>query len=257
MSVFGDYLIGRGAMRVAKRNTAGFPLAFRNVGEIPQIELVTNTTYADNFATSSAFARQDLHVPTKVSMQLNCKMKEKTIANLVDWFGGEKIAIAATPVVDLPWPTGIAVGDEWLLPDLAINVGALSIKDSAGSPLTLTPGTHYTVDLKAGRVKFLATPGTQPYKASYTPVAGNSIPLLTVPGTEFFIDVDIIDITKSPNQTFKVQAYKAVFEQPQSVQLKGDEVAEFPINIMCLDDDTKPETTGLPFGRYGRWYPIG
>lgn len=253
----GDYLIGRGKMRVGKRGADGFPLAMVDVGEIPSIELVTNTTYANNFYTGGAFARQDLHVPTRVGMQINTRMKEKTIANLVRFFGGESVAIPATPVSDLAWPTGIAAGEERLLPDLAINVGTFSIKDSAGSPLTLTPGTHYTVDLKAGIVKFLATPGTQPYKASYTPVVGTSIPLLTVPGEAFFVDIDLIDISKQPNQRFKIQAYKAVFDQPQNIALKGDEVAEFPITLQCLDDETRTETAGLPFGRYGRWYPIG
>ena len=48
-------------------------------------------------------------------------------------------------------------------------VSSLVVVDSAGTPATLTAGTHYTADLDFGALQFLDTTGfTAPFKAAYS-----------------------------------------------------------------------------------------
>lgn len=253
-----DYLIGRGSLKIAERSVTGFPLALVDVGECPQIELAPQVDYVDNKETRSAFARRDLHLPIGASMMLNITMKEKTAANLALLMGGEVVTIAGGAVSALAWPTGIAAGEQRRLPDLAISVSSLSIVDSAGTPATLVSGTNYTADLDRGVITFLNVTGfTQPFKASYTVAAGETITFLSNMGKEWYILAEILDISKRPNKKFNVEIYRGVFDQPQAVALKGEDVAQFQTVITALDDDLRNETPGDPFGRYGRWYPIG
>lgn len=251
-----DYLIGSGTVRVAKRDTNGLPLALRNIGECPMIELAPNAEYIDNFETATPANKQDLHVVKRVGIKCSITMKEKTVKNLAQFLGGSIVQVAGGSVSNLAWPTGIAVGDEWNLPDQAVNVSALTIVDSAGTPMTLVNGTHYKADLKFGRVTFLATPGTQPYKASYTVAAGQIVVFLNNTGEELWLQADIIDKSKSPNQRFDVQLFRGVFDLPSKISLKGEDVATFETGFVVLADDTKPDDPTDPFGQYGRWRPI-
>lgn len=68
--------------------------------------------------------------------------------------------------------------------DLAnANASALTITDSAGTPLLLTLDTDYTVAIVTGRISrvtFLTAPGTQPYLASYSYPVDTVLDLETV-----------------------------------------------------------------------------
>lgn len=253
-----DYLIGRGKLKAGLRDANGYPLALVDLGECPQIELMTDVTYADNFTTAGALSRQDLHVPTRAAMSMNVTMKEKNLSNLVKLLNGEQVAVSSGSVTNSAWPTGIAAGEERRLPALDTNVTSLVLTDSAGTPATLTSGTHYTADLKRGTVKFINLASfVQPFKAAYTKTAGNVITMLQNIGLEYWFEAEILDISKRPNQLFQVELYRGVMDQPQSIQLKGEEVNTFQVKITGLDDDTKSESAGDPFGRFGRWIPIG
>lgn len=253
-----DYLIGRGKLYAAERDTSGNPKALIDLGECPEIKLMPTVDYADNFTTDGAVSRQDLHVPVRSTLKMSVVMKEKTNGNLVKLLGGEEISVISGSVSNSAWPTGIAAGETWCLPALDTNVTSLVITDSAGTPATLTSGTHYTADLKNGQVKFINLGSfTQPFKAAYTKTAGKTIPILTNPGSEWYIIAEILDISKLPNQKFRVDIYRGVFDAPQEISLKGEEVNVFSTEITALDDTLRSDSTGDPFGRFGRWVPIG
>ena len=139
-----------------------------DVGDFPMLDLTLNTTFIEDKNSRGRVVVLQARVPQEVSMGAKAKLKESTLANLALMMGGKLETITGSSPVDLPFESGIIIGDEVLIPGYPSNVTSLVIKDSAGSPLTLTISTHYTVDVQAGTIKFVAIPGTQPYKASYT-----------------------------------------------------------------------------------------
>jgi hypothetical protein len=244
------YLIGRGTLKIAPRGTDGYPLAFRDVGECPVIEVVPNVTYVDNFETASVAGKQDLHVPTRKALTMNVTMKEITSKNLGILLGGDVVTIAGGAASNLPWPTGIAAGEERRLPDLSFNVTSLVITDNAAG--TLVAGTHYTANLKTGTVKFINLASfVQPFKASFTRVASESVTALTSAQSEWHILAEIFNIAEA-GKAYLFEAFRAVIDQPQNVSLKGEDVNMFQTVVTVLNDDTKP-STGTPLGQYARW----
>ncbi|HWQ36954.1 MAG TPA: hypothetical protein VNQ79_29250 [Blastocatellia bacterium] len=244
------YYIGQGPVYLAERDANGFPQKLEDMGEVPQVEINVKVDYVDNFESRSGRRRQDLHVPVKTTVEAMMTVKEATLKNLARFMGGTVVSNGGGNVADLAFPTGIVAGDELLLPDLAANVSALVIKDSAGAPLTLTSGTHYTADLKFGRVKFLQTPGTQPYKASYTVPARQYVSFASDLGKEYFVHHEGINTARGDERN-RVQLYRVVPEPATKIALKGDDVATYEIKLVPLDDPTKPE--GGDLGKFGNW----
>ena len=91
------------------------------------------------------------------------------------------------------------VGDRYFLAHP--KVSALVVKDSAGTPATLTLGTHYTADTDFGAIQFLDTTGlTAPFKASYTYGAVTEIGIFTQPLPERFLRLEGVNTAARQRQ---------------------------------------------------------
>ncbi len=250
----GYYYIGQGRVFLGKRDANGFPGPLMDLGEAPMIEIALKTDYVDNFESISGQRRQDLHIPIKATATASLKLKEPTAANLALMVHGRVAAINSTNVTNIAFPTGITVGQTFLLPDLAANVSSFVLHDNAGSPATLVLNTDYTVDLKNGRVTWLNVTGfTQPFKASYTVGAASQVPFHTNPSDEYFLHFESINTAQSDKKSVH-QLYRCVLTPVQKLSLKGDTVADFDFEVTVLDDPTKPESGDM--GKFGRWYYV-
>jgi hypothetical protein len=178
-----EYFIGTGDLYVAKQDTNGLPLTFRNVGEVPVVEWDATSEFVDNFKTSKGAPNmQDLHQVIKQTGNLTVTMIEKTGKNLELFLGSDNAAPAGGNYTgNDAFPSGIALNESYLLPKRHVGITSLVIKDSAGSPATLVSGTDYSYNADTGLVTFLNL-GTyvQPFKAfSYTYVVSSQYKLLS------------------------------------------------------------------------------
>ena len=124
-----------------------------------------------------------------------------------------------------------------------------SLVDSAGSPLTLTQGTHYTVDLSGGMVTILAIPGTQPYKASYVHATKDVVPMFEANQEERFLRFSGLN-TANANKGAVVELYRVVFDPVSNFDLITDELGQYELTGSVLYDETRDLDATL--GGFGR-----
>lgn len=187
------YFIVAGDIHVAKLDANSLPLAFRNVGEASIVEWDATVDYVDNFSTGKSGPNlQDLHAPIKNIAKLMLTLKERSAQNLELIVGGTALDEAAgSYTANEPFPPGILVGDEVLIPGNHVGVSAMVIKDSAVGPATVDP-SKYSVNPDAPLVTFLDVTGfTQPFKAfSYSYVKSTKVTLLEKALPELCVIVD-------------------------------------------------------------------
>lgn len=99
--------------------------------------------------------------------------------------------VAGSAVVGYNFPVGAKVGSVLAVPGK--NISAAALRDSAGSPITLSPATDYELDAFCGTFTLKAIPGTQPYRADYTPGAFTKIAAMNQPAQEVYMRMDGIN----------------------------------------------------------------
>jgi hypothetical protein len=244
------YYIGRGDVLVAERNTDGSPKALRDVGECPEFEISVQVDFAENFDTSKAISRQDLHVAIKQNGTLRFVLKEGTAENLALALFGESVAETDGAFTGVAFPTGIVVGEIHQIPGGRAKVSGVTIVDSAATPATVT-NTKYSVDTDFGTVKFLDVTGyTQPFKIAGTEAVGKkSIALLTMRSQELFIMFKGTNIANNDAKELW-ELYRVALGPASKLTGKGDEVAMFEFEGKLLADQEKGDDPD--FGSFGR-----
>jgi hypothetical protein len=185
------YFILSGDVHVAKLDVNSLPLAFRNVGEAPSIEWDATVEFADNFATGkSGPNRQDLHAAIKNTAALTLMLKERSAQNLELILGGSSSDdTAGNYTANESFPSGVANGDECVIPGDHVGISSLVIKDSVGTTVT---STKYSLNPDAPLVTFLDVSGyVQPFKCfSYSYVLSTKVTLLEKALPELCVVVD-------------------------------------------------------------------
>lgn len=206
---------------------------------IPKVELNTSRT-ADRGVAFSMAQNKTGQVAIAV----------KTISDpmMALLFGGSWTEAAASDAVP-GWtaPTGLQIGQVIKLP--AQNVSAVTVKDSAGAPITLVAGTDYEIDLVAGTIKLKAIPGTQPYKVDYTPGAVKILGGLKAADQDY-----ILQFAGTNAQDGSRVIYEAFKFRPSpegTVSLISTEYGEYQVNGSLQKDTTKSSSSAG--GQYFKW----
>ena len=252
------YFIGKGDIYIASRDSNGNPGAMALVGECPEFELAPAVEYRDNFSTSrGAPNEQDMHLEYQRALGGHITLKEPTIANLVHILHGDsgsENAGSYTAAESLT--SGLAVGDHALLPGNHVNLSSIVLKDSTGTPVTLTLGTHYSIiSALAGIIKILSLTGvTQPIKhfsSSYG--ASSDVKILTKQvGNKvlLFDGLNLADLDSSGNpKPLIIQLHNVSIQPAGSVPFKSDDFSTFQLPFQALRDPLKAVDTAL--GRFG------
>lgn len=251
MSTETDYLLLRGALKIADRGADGTPGALEDVGEFSMFEISVTTEYADNFQTRTAISTQDLHVAKKITANAEMKVKAATLKNIAHAMYGEETEDSGAPLANVAFPNGIADGEEHLVPGRPIGLSNVVIHDSAGEPATLDEGDDYTVDLDYGAVKFLNVTGfTQPFKISCNTSAAKGVKFMTKRSQEKFLVLQGVNIADNDTPVV-VEIPRGALEPADKLQLKTEEVAEFTFKVVMLSDPTLAPSG--PLGQYGRY----
>lgn len=256
-----QYLSLQGEIILYSRDASGNPATGFWVGDASEASFKLNeskTDYAENFtgnrATGLTLYQNVVSGFDFKALQLNTKL-------LTEIFRGAEVTQSTTPVTgktisDL---TGtLKVGDRFQLG--AEGVSAVTIKDSTGTPKTLTANTNYELDATTGRVKILdATTGgpyVLPLVADFTPGTNNtSIKLLSGTRKEFHLSLVGVNTAVAGSPKGVLDLYRYQFTLPAETAMINSARAEMQISGSVLVDSLKPASGAL--GQYGRIQGFG
>jgi len=243
------YASFQGRVFLGKRDAAGLPIEVRSPGNVAELKLSLKTDVLEHYESQSGQRSLDHRM---------VKQKSATVMLTIEEFTKENLALAlyGTHVVGTPGtvtaePVGGATptpGDRYFLAHP--KVSNLVITDSAGTPATLTAGTHYTADLDFGAVQFLDTTGlTAPFKANYGYGIATEIGIFTQALPERYLRLEGINTAQS-NAKVLVELYRVAFDPLKEIAFISDEYNKFELEGALLADASKPIDAVL--GQFGR-----
>lgn len=244
--------IGQGDIMVAKRTSAGAIESLRDIGEAPVIEVEINTDKVTDNETSSGMRRQNLSVITKQEAMVTITLKEPTLENLEFMLYGTQHDIAGVTLTNALMPDDLVAGVRYRLPQDVTQVSDLVIRDSAGTPVILTAGTHYEADTVFGTIMFTSagiSTKTQPFKVSCESSDETGVSLMdNIPE-----NVTIIAHVVNTADDFAPEIwelYNVQLDPTDKLPAKGEKAAEFTLKGSVLIDPKKPK--GGTWGQFGR-----
>lgn len=249
------FLSLQGEIFLAERTEGGDFIEFLSIGDAPVFEVglaVDKTTVRESM---SGFRRTALTLITGQDSTITLNMRDFKAENAALMMYGVVVDVAMGTITAEPFPIGVGIGDRLFL-DRPGKISALSLVDSAATPLPLVAGTHYVHDGYGG-ITFLAIPGTQPYKATYTVGAIKRVPILTQAGPERWLRfMGKNTAAKNADGSFKrvmLDLFRVSFNPGETLtMMQENDVASIPVTGTAMADDTKPETT--TDSQYGNLY---
>jgi hypothetical protein len=241
---------GQGTLYIATRDGSGNAGPFRDVGNVKDFKFNLATTTISHKESKSGQRLTDHRLITEKQTTISGIFDDFNIDNLALALYGTKATTAGSSVTNEAFPT-VAVGDfvRTKYPDIS----AITVKDSFGTPATLTLGTHYEItSAKHGTVKFLNLASfTQPFKIDYTYASHTHVPMFDTAPPERWLKFDGINTANSDKKVL-VEFYRTLLDplsELATIQESG--YGELPLAGAALYDDTKAADTYLK--QFGRW----
>lgn len=146
--------------------------------------------------------------------------------------GAVTSVLAGTAVVGYAFPTGAKVGSVLAVPGK--NLTATALKDSTGTPITLSAVTDYDLDAFAGTFTLKAIPGLQPYKADFTPGAFTKIAAMNQPTPDVYVRFD--GINTDDGSRVIVDIFRARLSPISGWDAISDDYVDFEMQAGILAD---------------------
>ena len=243
------YASSQGRVYLGKRDINGLPIEVRSPGNVADLKLSLKTEVLEHYESQSGQRSLDHRMIKNKSATINLSIEEFTKENLALALYGTHVATTGGTVTNeqVGGATPV-VGDRYFLAHP--KVSTLVVKDSAGTPATLTLGTHYTADTDFGAIQFLDTTGlTAPFKASYAFGDVSEIGIFTQPLPERYLRLEGLN-TAQGNAKVLVELYRVAFDPLKELALISNEYNKFDLEGSLLADSTKPYDAVL--GQFGR-----
>ena len=249
-----EYFYGRGQVWLADRDaTTGEAKNLVKFEEISELELTFDVTFVEHKNKSKALSVTDLKIVNELNGSGKLVVDQSNAELLAACVYGSVVTETGGAFSAQAFPTGIVAGEFHRLPGNRANVSSLVITDSAGTPATLTAGTHYKADTKAGIVEFINLGSfVQPFKAAGTEAAGQkSIVMLNQRSQEKYLIFDGFNLANGDKHVL-VDLYRISVSPTKSLSLMstGNEPRKLELELGFLADSTKADDA--QFGRYGR-----
>jgi hypothetical protein len=250
-----NYFSGQGDILIAKRSAAGNPGAFFLVGNAPKFEVTPSIERREHQESRSGHRLTDKVQSTTKGGQLSITLEDIRKDNLALLLSGSKVVLAAgsfTAGSPDTFPSGLVVGS---IAKLARpNASSIVIKDSAGTPATLTAGTHYRVlDAALGWVEILNLASfVQPFKAEYSYGLTDAVTAMTAnDDDEYWVSLAGINTEGSPDQKIGFHIFRVVFDAADVLSLINAEQGSFDLSGRILRDEAR--SADANFGGFARW----
>ncbi len=241
------YFSGQGKLKIAPIVAGVIAAGYRWVGNVPD--------FKPAFAASKNDHKESYSGQRLTDKALTTELKSTFTATLEDW-SPENLALAtrgnvqkttAGSVAAEASPATLRVGETWLLDNG--NISALTITDSAASPVTVDPD-QYKADLAYGTIELLDLTGiTLPLTASYTKGVVEVVPFFTEPIKEVAVLFEGIN-TADENKKVRAELYRVALDPTKELGLITEAFGQFMIEGTAMIDNTKGDDP--LFGKFGR-----
>lgn len=241
------YFSGQGKCYLATA-TAGVPGVFRFVGNVPVLNVALETDVLEHKESTSGQRLTDLRLIRGKSAKFSFTLEEFDKDNLALSLYGAASTITGSTVTAEAFPT-VAVGD--FVKTAKQKLSSIVVKDSAGTPATLTLNTHYEVtSADHGTIKFINLASfTQPFKIDYTYATVTNVNMLTQGFTDRWVKFDGLN-TADTNKATLIELYKVNFDPIAQMDMISDDIWKMELSGGALYDSTKAADTTL--GQFGR-----
>ena len=252
-----NWYSGTGLVMAGLRDsTTGQPKGMFPFGECPKVEVALNIERRQHFSSRSANRVMD-KVQTKTKGgKFRVTVEDVAKKNVGLFLSADAVIIGASSYSsgspDICADSALAVGSIWKL--RKGNVSSLVIKDSTGSPVTLTLGTHYRiVDAAHGLVEILSLASlTQPFKAEYSYAATTVVTAFSADDNrEYYIYVALINTEPTTDQRIGFHCYRVVFSPASVLALINSDQGSFDLEGDILRDPVLASDTN--YGEFCRW----
>jgi len=241
--------------RDANGNVSNFDIPLPQMDELT---ITLGTEKVEHISKRYSLASKDLSVVSMMSGtgKMVCSVHSPDLLAMYLFGETSTVTGGAFVAANAIFPTGVAVGDILPIPGGRKHISSLVIKDGAVSPVTLTLGTHYTIeDADAGVIKFgpsSISSFTQPFTAAGTEGSSTAVGLLTQRQYEKWLLFKGINIADGDKACI-VDLYKIQIEPAKEWMLlnSGNEPNKYEIGFELLKDSTKSATSAL--GQYGNY----
>ncbi|MDQ3562861.1 MAG: hypothetical protein M3436_01550 [Pseudomonadota bacterium] len=241
------YFSGQGKVYVATA-AAGVPGVFRHVGNCPILNVQLETDVLEHKEATTGQRLVDLRIIRGKTAKFSFTIEEFDKDNLALALYGASSTITGSTVVAEVFPT-VAVGD--YVKTLRQKLSSIVVKDSAGSPATLTLGTHYEItSADHGTIKFINLASfTQPFKIDYTYATVTNVNMFTQGFSDRWLKFDGLN-TVDTNKACLIELFKCSFDPASQIDFINDDIMKFELNGGALHDATKAADAVL--GTFGR-----
>jgi hypothetical protein len=250
-----NYYSGQGILYLSKRDSGGNPTAYRDIGNAPKIELAPAVDRREHKESRTGGRLIDKILTTVKKAELRVTLEDIKKANVELLLAGSQRTLAGGSFTsgspDI-FPTGLVAND--IVKLSKPNASALTIKDSAGSPVTLALNVDYeVVDLAHGLIRILSIAGkTQPFKAEYTYAATDAVTMYTGSDDQDYLAyVSLFNTEPTTDQRIGFEVNRVIFDPAQLLALISDETATFDIKGTVLRDNAR--ASNPDFGGFARW----
>jgi hypothetical protein len=254
-SINTNYFSGQGDILLAKRNTAGNPGAFWMVGNAPKFEVTPSIERREHQESRSGSRLVDKVQSTTKGGAVSITIEDIRRDNVALLLSGSKVTLGSgsyTAGSPDTFPSGLVVGS--IVKLARPNASTIVIKDSAGTPATLTLGTHYRVlDAAHGLVEILSLGAlVQPFKAEYSYAATEAVTALTAnDDDEYFLYFAGVNTEGSPDQKIGFTIYRVVFDAAELLALITADQGSFDLAGRILRDEAR--SADANFGGFARF----
>ncbi|HEY8562794.1 MAG TPA: hypothetical protein VIL74_20620 [Pyrinomonadaceae bacterium] len=247
------YFYGRGEFFLGEIDADGNLLAGESF-HCPEFEIEVEQERLQHENTSNAVAALDLDIVIKHMPKCRFVIDTFSESILANALSGEASVVeTGNSFSAKAFPNPVVVGKTYPVPGGYSNLESFTMTDSAGTPATPTAGTHYSVDLPKGLVKFLNLGSfTQPFKAAGAEVDGyKAISIATIGTVLRFGRFAGINLADEENQTpFTATLYKmSINSNKIALKSTGSEVNSYEFNPSLLIDPNAPFAGAL--GQFG------
>ena len=250
---------GQGRVFLGLRDASGNPKNLRYLGNVPELKIALEATTLEHKESTSGQSLQDFRQDIGKKATATVTMENFTKENMAMALRGTVNSIVAgsaiTGEVLGAGSTTAAVGD--ILVFAKRNASAVVIKDSTGSPKTLTNNVNYKINAIGGHIELLdlttGGPYVQPFKADYTPGTSTEVGLFTDAAKEYFLRFEGLN-TANGNAPVVVDLFRFVMDPSKAMDLITDELGKFPLDGALLYDSARSSAGVL--GQFGAIYNL-
>ena len=250
-----DYFSGQGKLYFATRNVSGGPNAFRWIGDAADVNFSAEEDVLEAKENYSGNRLTVVRITRETKMAFKASLRQIDTENLKLLLLGDTVAQASGSVTDeviTPATGTLAVGNVFIL--ASQDVSSVVVKDSTGTPKTLTAGTNYTLNAKTGSIEILdVTTGgafVLPLTASYTKAAISRVKMFTQTSSEYWVRFEGINTAVSGGPKVVLDMYRVRLSPVSDFGLINDDLGNFELSGSALADATK--TAAGDYGQFGR-----